>query len=83
MKEYKIILDQSLLTGWLAIGIVNLVSNFIKPSWVGPWNEVGEGGASSLQWSDTHEGKNRVHVESTSTSVSEGPEKFAARELTY
>ena len=45
----------------LAIGIVNLVTNFIGPSRVEPWNEVE---TSCHEWSDAHEGQNRVHLES-------------------
>ena len=40
VKECKILLEQSLLTGWLAVGIVNLVCNFIRQSPVEHWNEV-------------------------------------------
>ena len=54
VKECKIILEQSLLTGWLAIGFVNLGSNFIKPTRVEPWNEVE---TSGHERSDGHEGK--------------------------
>ena len=53
-KECKIILKQSLLTGWLANGIVNLVSSFIKQSRLEPWNEVE---TSCHEWSDVHKGK--------------------------
>ena len=42
------------LASWLAIGIVNLVSNFIKPSQEGPWNDVR---TSCHEWSDAHEAK--------------------------
>ena len=54
VKECKIILEQSLLTGWLAIGIVNLLPNFIKPSRIEPWNEVE---TSGYEWSYAYEGK--------------------------
>ena len=40
VKESKIILDQSLPTGWLAMWIVNLVSNIHNKRWAEPWNEV-------------------------------------------
>ena len=69
------------LAGQLTIGIVNLVSNFIRPSWVEPWNEVE---TACHEWSDAHEGKTVCMSDrSTSTSVSEGPQSFGARGLTY
>ena len=40
VKECKIILEQSLLTGWLAGWVVNLVSNFLNPRQAEPCNEV-------------------------------------------
>ena len=69
------------LPGWLAIGIINLVSNFIRPSRVAPWNEVE---TFCHEWSDAHKGKTVcMSNRSTSMSVSEGPQSFGAKELTY
>ena len=66
---------------WLAIGVANIVSNFIRPSWVEPWNEVE---TSCHEWSDAHEGNTMcMSNRSTSTSVSDGPQSFSAKELTY
>ena len=89
VKECKIFFHQSLLTGWLAgwltnylaVGIVNLVSNLIRPSRVKPWNEVG---TSYHEWSDAHEGKTLcMFNRSTSTSVREGPQSFGVRGFNY
>ena len=77
VKEGKIILEQSLLAGWLAIWIVNLVSNFLGPCRTEPWNEFE---TSCHKWSDAHEGS-RVHVESM--RVGQGLQTFGARGLTY
>ena len=95
VNECKIILEQSLLTGWLelstllklsgqplairilnlvgiirpgwlAIGIVNLVSNIIKPSWVEFWNKVE---TSCHEWSDAHEGEYQMHQRNRSDFV--------------
>ena len=40
VKECKIALEQSLVTGWLAILIINLFSNFLNPGWAEPCNKV-------------------------------------------
>ena len=68
------------LAGWLGIGIVNLVSNFIKPGRVEPWNEVENFMSRVVRCTQR---KNHVHVESMSTSVSQGSQSFGVRGLTY
>ena len=76
VKEGNIISDQSLLTAWLTVGLVNLVSNYSRASQVEPWNEV------ETLWSDAQEMKvtcmssnRRVRLERTKVlgvSVQEG-----------
>ena len=81
-------LEQSLLTGWVAgyqnfqprIGIVNLVFQFHQAK-SGRTLKRGLDFLSGMVRCSQR--KNSVHVESTSTSLSEGPQSFGARELTY
>ena len=66
---------------WLpAIGIVSLISNFIKPSRVEPWNEVENFLSRVVRCTPR---KKRVHVESMNMSVSQDPQSSGARGLTY
>ena len=73
VKKCKIILEQSLLTGWVA-GYLNCQPPF----------QFRQDFQTLLEWSDAHEGKTVcMSNRSTSTSVSDGPQSCGARELTY
>ena len=58
---------------WLAVRTVDLVSNFINSSRVEPWNEAENFLSRVVRCTQR---KNHVDVESTSTSVSQGPQSF-------
>ena len=62
------------LPGRLAIGIVNIISNFISPSQVAPSNEVE---IYCYKWLDAHKGKTVcMPNRSMSMSVSGGPQNL-------